>query len=128
MSSMNRYVVIGSAIALTGAAIWYLSQDRSAIAFDPNVHNKELFKIIVKDLFVQGAQQFASRQTAIKNLKQSGELTYDTLENMKHKHLAEMDEIEQEVYMDYKVNESIIGELMAKYGKDPEISSLFNQL
>lgn len=39
-----------------------------------------------------------------------------------------MDEIEQEVYGDYKVSDSIVADLMAKHGKDPEISSLFERL
>lgn len=79
MSSINKYVMIGSAIVVAGAAIWFLSNDHEAIKFDPKVHNKDLLKIIVKDLFIQGATACSQKLVMIKNLKKTGEFDNNTL-------------------------------------------------
>lgn len=43
MSSINKkYLWIGSAVVLAGAAVWYLSQDREDVKFDPKIHDKKL--------------------------------------------------------------------------------------
>lgn len=64
----------------------------------------------------------------IKNLKNSGELDNDTMENFKHKQKLELDEVEQDVYIDHKVNDIIVDEMNKKYGKDAEIKKYFDLL
>jgi hypothetical protein len=128
MSSINKYVMLGSAVVVAGAAIWFLSQDQETIKFDSKVHSKELLRLIVKDLFVQGATAYSQKLVMIKNLTKSGELVYDVIENFKHKHQQEMDEIELEVYIDHKVNDLIVQDMLKLYGDDLEVKKMFEDL
>ena len=94
MSSINKYVLVGGAVIVAGAAVWYLSQDQETVKFDPTVHNRDFLRLLVKDLFVQGATSCSQKLVMIKNLKKSGEMNSDMIENFKHNHQQEMDEIE----------------------------------
>jgi len=128
MSTINKYALMGGAALLVGATLYFLSQDGEVIKFNSSVHSKELLRLIVKDLFVQGATAYSQKLVMLKNLKKSGEMDHNTVESFKHKHQAEMDEIEQEVYADNKVNETIVQEMLKTYAGDSEVKRLLDEL
>jgi len=55
MSSTQRYLWIGASCVAVGAALWWLSQDHEEAAFDPKVHTVEKLRLLIHDLFVEGA-------------------------------------------------------------------------
>ena len=55
MSSTQRYLWIGAGAVAVGAALWWLAQDHEEAAFDEKVHTVEKLRLLIHDLFVEGA-------------------------------------------------------------------------
>jgi hypothetical protein len=128
MSSTNKYLMIGTAVVLAGAAAWYLSKDQDAIAYDPKKHTIEELRKIVHELFVEGATLYCQKLNMIKNLKTSNELTDDVMENMKTRQKQEMDEAEQSIYEEYGYDEFFVQDWLQRVGKDAIIDAEFEKL
>ena len=62
MSDSNlKYMSIGAGAIAIGAAIWYLSRDMEAVAFDDKVHTKEKLHEIVHDIFIENATLYCQK-------------------------------------------------------------------
>ena len=48
--------MIGAAVLVTGAALWFLSRDDEKIVYDPSKHTVEELRKIVHELFVDIAK------------------------------------------------------------------------
>ena len=54
----SKYILIGSGILISTAALWFLSRDETcstAIRFNPKIHTTEALRSLYQDMFVEGA-------------------------------------------------------------------------
>lgn len=129
MSSINtRHIAIGLACLAAGVGLWYLSQDKEATKYDPKKHTVEELRKLVKELFIADATIYCQKLVFIHNLKKSGELTQEVLDNFRHAHRQELEEVEQEIYEAHNIDEFFVQDWLSKFKTDPEISAMFKQL
>lgn len=129
MSSIKtRHIAIGFACLAAGVGIWYLSQDKEQVKFDPKKHTIEELRKLVKELFIATATIYCQKLTFIINLRKSGELTQEHLDNFKHAQRQELDDAEREIYEAHGIDEYLVQDWISEFKSDPEITSMFAQL
>ena len=86
METLNKYVLIGSGIILSAAALWFLSRDDDSIkpsTLNSKLYTKEGLRMLYKDIFVRSATLYCQKLNQIRKLKQQGQMTDKILDQMK---------------------------------------------
>lgn len=79
MSSTNRYLMLSAACLATAAALWYISQDKDEVEFDPDKHSVENLRKIIHEMIVENSTLYCQKLNLLRNLKSNGEFDENTV-------------------------------------------------
>ena len=77
MSSTYKYALIGCAAVLTLGAVYYLSQDRNEVKYDPRIHTLAKLRKLVRSLFAKSGTVYVKHLNMLLNMQKANELTLE---------------------------------------------------
>lgn len=131
MSSKIWTGVLGAAAIAAGVAIYYMAQEEeeAKITFDPKIHTREKLIEILEQLEVEYASLYLHWYSMLKSkVKEIGKIPDDTLEAAKEQVQKLTDDVDTEVFSDFKLSKSFFDDWVAKYATDPEVKKISNKL
>lgn len=111
-----------------------MSQDEEGTAvvlstYDPSVHTIEKLRLIVDEIFIEGATLYCQKLRLIREQKKDGEFKgKETITTLEEKQKKELRESETDTFKEYKVTEELVSEWLSHHADDTYIKKKFDKL
>jgi hypothetical protein len=131
MSSKIWTGVLGVTAIAAGVALYYMAQEEEEvkIAYDPKIHTREKLLEILQQLEVEYASLYLHWYSMLKSKeKEIGKIPEDTMEAAKEQIQKLTDDVDQEVFTDFKISRKFFNEWVAKFATDPTVKSISDKL